>query len=126
MADTVATATPDGRAAELAALDDLAVAVDENARDERLLARSIRRLKAGRAKGRSWNDLLDAEQRPGALELVSRILRRIMEASGSLRRAVARGLRLEGATIPAIAALFGVSHQRISALLRRSDKSPPT
>ncbi|MDQ1442729.1 MAG: hypothetical protein QOG97_2957, partial [Acidimicrobiaceae bacterium] len=45
-------------AAELEMLDGLASDVDENARDERLLARRIRALRAGRAKGRSWQDIL--------------------------------------------------------------------
>ncbi len=124
MAETVVPAAVDGRDEELAALDDLGTAFQEGAQEERLLARRISQLRAGRAKGRSWADLLAREQRPGALELVARILRRLMDASGNLRRAVARGLRLEGATLPAIAAIFGVSHQRVSALLRRDQKRP--
>ena len=51
----------------------------------------------------------------------ARILRRATEASGQLRRRVAAGLRAEGATLPAIARWFGVSHQRISTLLRNGD-----
>ena len=68
-------------------------------------------------------NLVSGERQPGVLELASRILTRLTETSGSLRRVVARGLRLEGATIAAIAALFGVSHQRVSALLHR--QQPP-
>jgi len=124
MAETVGSGVVEGQDGELATLDDLSAAVDENVRDERLLGRRIRQLRAGRAEGRSWRELLAGERRPGALELATRILRRITEAGGTLRRALAQGLRAEGATIPAIAALFGVSHQRVSALLRRHDQHP--
>jgi hypothetical protein len=125
MAETVAPGEVDSQGDELAGLDDLAAVVRENARDEGVLARRIGQLRAGRAKGRSWRELLAREQRPGALELAARILRRLTEASGTLRRTVANGLRAEGTTISAIAAVFGVSHQRVSALLRRDSKRPP-
>jgi hypothetical protein len=124
MADTLETegaADPDG---ELAVLDGLADAVEENARDERRLARRIRRLRVGRAAGRTWHDLVTGERQPGVLTLASRILNRLTETSGGLRRVIAHGLRLEGATIAAIAALFGVSHQRVSALLHRRNHPP--
>ena len=109
----------------VAALDDMTEAVQENIKDERLLVRRLGRLRDGRARGATWHDLLSGENRPGALGLAAQILRRLTESAGRLRRALAAGLRAEGATIPAIAALFGVSHQRVSALLRRSDRRPP-
>jgi hypothetical protein len=120
--ETGVAGDPEG---ELAALDSLAEIADENARDDRRLARGIRQLRAGRAKGRSWRDLLAGDRRPGVLVLVSRMLGRLTDASGRLRRVLAHGLHLEGATIAAIATLFGVSHQRVSALLHRHDQQPP-
>ena len=125
MAETVAPTAVDGREAELAALDDLAATVDANARDQRRLATLIRRLRTGRAAGGSWYDLLTRQPRPGVLGLTAQILRRVGDVSGTLRRHLAQGLRAEGVTIPAIAALFGVSHQRVSALLRRGSDNPP-
>ncbi len=124
MADTSKTEVTDDRQGELAALDGLADAVEENARDERRLARGIRQLRIGRAAGRSWQNLVSGERQPGVLKLMSRILNRLTETSGNLRRVVARGLRLEGATIAAVAALLGVSHQRVSALLHRRNHRP--
>ena len=109
---------------ELEMLDDLAGVIEENAREERLLARRMRRLRAERASGRSWHALLSEESTPAALRLAATVVGRITEAGAHFRRSVARGLRLEGATIPAIAASFGVSHQRVSVLLR--DSSPPS
>jgi hypothetical protein len=109
----------------LVALDDMTEAVEANIKDERLLIRRLDRLRDGRSRGVTWNDLLSQENRPGALGLATRVLRRLTESGGRFRRALAAGLRAEGATIPAIATLFGVSHQRISALLRPSHRHPP-
>ncbi|HMD45719.1 MAG TPA: hypothetical protein VKG43_06145 [Acidimicrobiales bacterium] len=94
--------------------------VEAASRDGRLLSQRVRRLRAAREHGRSWGDILNAEPDPGALQLVTRMLARLSSASGSLRTALARALRSEAEAIPGIAARFGVSHQRISAILRRS------
>ena len=104
--------------AELLALDSLAAAIEDNVRDERLLATRIRQLRADRTKGRSWHDLLGHKTHPPVLELSTRILGRATALSAALRRRLARGLRAEGATIPAIGEIFDVSHQRVSTLLR--------
>ena len=93
--------------------------MDDNARDEHLLARRIRRLGAARARGRSWQQVLSNEPHPTTLELASATLSRFTQASGELRRTLARGLRAQGVSIAAIAEQFGVSRQRVSALLRR-------
>ncbi len=84
----------------LASLDELAAALDDNARDQRLLAGRIRYLRDGAARGKRWKDLLDGEPRPGALQLSSTILTRLTEGTASLRRSLVRALRAEGATIP--------------------------
>jgi hypothetical protein len=124
MVETVAPPAEASGDGELAALDELAAAVEQNARDERVLASRIGQLRTGRARGRSWHDLMARETRPGALELSVTALGRLTESSGRLRRHLARGLRAEGASIAAIATLFGVSHQRVSALLRRDGHRP--
>lgn len=118
------TTPPAAREEELDALEGLAEVVEENAREERVLARRIRQLRTGRATGRSWHTLLDRELGTALLAMPTRILRRATEISGLLRRRLAAGLRAEGATIPAIAHRFGVTHQRISALLRSGPRSP--
>jgi hypothetical protein len=122
---TVTVAGVDDSDGVLAALDGMTAAVQENIKDERVLVRRLGRLRDGRARGATWQDLLARETRPGTLGLATQILRRLTAAAGRFRRALAAGLRAEGATIPAIAALFGVSHQRVSALLRGRDRHPP-
>lgn len=100
------------------AIDELTGAIDANASDERLLARRLRRLRNGRLSGRSWRRLLESEPDPGSLALVGRILGRMSGASGGLRRALAQAARSEGESVADIARRFGVSHQRISTVLR--------
>ena len=116
---TVTTGVAEGSDEVLAALDGLSQAVKANVQDERLLLRHIDQLRAGRAQGRSWRDLLTQQKSPGVLGLAGQVLQRLTGAAGTVRRALAHALRAEGMMIPAIAGLFGVSHQRISALLRR-------
>jgi len=109
---------------ELDRLDQLARRFEDDAANVGMLARTVRGLRSGRAGGRSWHDLVDS-RRPPALELVDRAVRRITEGGGALRRTLVRGLRAEGATVPGIARVLGVSHQRVSVLLRKDPVLPP-
>jgi hypothetical protein len=103
----------------LHALGELEAALLENAEQERLLAKRIAEVRLSREKGASWKTILADEDEPGTVQLVSTILRRQSEASGYLRRSLVVALRAEGQSIPSIAHLFGVTHQRVSNLLRR-------
>ena len=118
MASTAGSQAGTGTDEELRALDRLADAIEENARDQRLLARRVRQLRSWRAKGLSWRHLLGKDGPPTVIDLLGRVLQRTGEVSAALRRRLARGLREEGVSTPTIGHLFGVSHQRISALLR--------
>jgi hypothetical protein len=103
----------------LKALDELETVLRENAESERLLAQRIAEVRLARQNGREWKGILGDEDDPGTVQLVSTILRRQSEASGYLRRELVVALRAEGQSIPSIANLFGVTHQRVSNLLRR-------
>jgi len=103
----------------LNALDELETVLRENAESERLLAKRIAEVRLARENGREWKAILGDEDDPGTVQLVSTILRRQSEASGYLRRSLVVALRAEGQSIPSIAHLFGVTHQRVSNLLRR-------
>ena len=103
----------------LKALDELEAVLRENADSERLLAQRIAEVRLARQNGREWKGILGDEDDPGTVQLVSAILRRQSEASGYLRRELVVALRSEGQSIPSIAHLFGVTHQRVSNLLRR-------
>lgn len=103
----------------LKALGELESVLRENAESERLLAKRIADVRLARENGREWKAILGDEDEPGTVQLVSTILRRQSEASGFLRRSLVVALRTEGQSIPSIAHLFGVTHQRVSNLLRR-------
>ena len=103
----------------LKALKELEGVLRENAESERLLSKRIADVRQARENGREWKAILGDEDEPGTVQLVSTILRRQSEASGYLRRSLVVALRAEGQRIPSIAHLFGVTHQRVSNLLRR-------
>ena len=103
----------------LLALDELEAVLRENAESERLLSKRIAEVRLARQNGREWKAILGDEDEPGTVQLVSTILRRQSEASGYLRRSLVVALHAEGQSIPSIAHLFGVTHQRVSNLLRR-------
>lgn len=105
--------------ATLRALDALSAALAEMSKDERLLEERLRDLHRQRSAGRPWHEILGDEDPPGTMQLVSRILACLAKASGTLRKELVDALRREGVSIPAIARLFGVTHQRVSNLLRR-------
>ena len=103
----------------LKALGELEVVLRENAEHERMLSQRIAALRLARENGKEWRAILADEDEPGTVQLVSTVLRRQSEASGYLRRSLVVALRAEGQSIPSIAHLFGVTHQRVSNLLRR-------
>lgn len=115
------TQTRDGDAT-LRALDALSLALTELGNDQRLLERRLRELRRQRSEGRAWHDILEAEDVPGTMQVVSRMLGCLAKASGTLRKELVDSLRREGVSIPAIAKLFGVTHQRVSNLLRRPEE----
>jgi hypothetical protein len=103
----------------LKALDELDTVLKENAERERALFQRIAQVRVARENGQEWKSILADEDEPSTVQLVSTILRRQSEASGYLRRSLVVALRAEGQSIPSIASLFGVTHQRVSNLLRR-------
>jgi hypothetical protein len=110
----------------LSAIDELSSAVRENVEDEKVLNRKLRTMRSNRLRGASTRELLASEESPAALSVLGRILSRLGRASSIFRRTFARDLHGQGVTVTAIARLFGVTHQRTSALLRReSDSNPP-
>jgi hypothetical protein len=105
--------------ATLRALDSLSRALAEMGHDQQQLERRLHDLHRQRSQGRAWRDILADEEPPGTMQLVSRMLACLAKASGILRKELVDTLRREGVSIPAIAKLFGVTHQRVSNLLRR-------
>jgi hypothetical protein len=82
-------------------------------------------LRAARAEGRSWRETVTSEERPLIVERISEALDGLNRAGGRWRREEARALREEGMSINAIAALFGVTRQRASVLVREPGHGRP-
>src|SRR3712207_1330573 len=71
-----------------------------------------------RQTGRAWLDIVTAESRPLVVEQISSVMASLASAGGAWRREQAHALAAEQVSINRIAAMFGVTRQRISALLR--------
>ena len=73
-----------------------------------------------RRAGTSWEAIVTAEERPLIVEQISSVLAALNSAGADWRREQAAALQAEHVSINRIAAMFGVTRQRISALLRES------
>ena len=109
----------------LEAIDVLADAVEANSDDEKLLTQRLDDLRRERERGVAVTQALAEEADPGTMQVLGRVLSRLMDASGNVRRSLARSMRTEGTSIPAIARIFGVTHQRVSNILNRPAAVPP-
>jgi hypothetical protein len=87
---------------------------------EQAHARAEQLLQLRRA-GSSWESIVTGEDRPLVVEQISSVLASLNTAGADWRREQAAALQAEGVSINRIAAMFGVTRQRISALLREPD-----
>src|SRR5687767_14456200 len=106
------------------ALDDVAEAADETALDQQRLARRARSMSRQRRFGSSWLQILERERQPGLIALMERSARRLQEVSGQFRPVLGRALVAEGLSTRQIARMFGVTRQRVSAMLRHTGSAP--
>jgi hypothetical protein len=104
------------------ALTDLVAELDRCVAElERARARAGHLLRE-RATGRPWLEVVTAESRPLVVESITTVLGALATAGHAWRLEQAAALRAEQVSINRIAALFGVTRQRISALLRERDE----
>jgi hypothetical protein len=102
-----------GRAlVELVAELDVVVAELTRARER------ARELQEQRHEGRSWYDIVSREDRPLIVEQISNAMASLSTVGGQWRREQAAALSAEKVSINRIASLYGVTRQRVSALLR--------
>ena len=118
------TRTPDSIRRLVAALDDVDIALADNIERGKEARRHVRRLQRGIERGATVQDLMAAEPAPRAVELISANAAMLETAGAAFRARLAHALRAEGLTIEAIADMYGVSRQRISALLKQSAGGP--
>jgi hypothetical protein len=77
-----------------------------------------------RRSGDSWTDIVSREARPLVVERISTVLASLAGAGHAWRREQALALQREQVSINRIAAMFGVTRQRISALLKEPEGQP--
>jgi hypothetical protein len=106
-----------GSADVVTAIDDLVEAIGETCEDADAVVGAAKDLRARAAASPSLGAALSQED-PPVLQEVAALHQRLGESLSRLRRAEAAQLRREGETVEQIAERFGVSRQRISALLR--------
>jgi len=87
--------------------------------------RRAERLHEQRESGKTWREIVPAEPRPLVVESITTALDTLTTTGGRWRREQARALHAEGASINRIAALFGVTRQRISVLVRDRNGDTP-
>ena len=112
--------TPDARDRDevLDALEAVVDALEQNSLRNEVaidLARTVRRL---RAEGHSYREIFGGEHPPLILDLIRANLQSLLDVGSRLRRVEAHALHEQGMTMEQIAELFGVTRQRVSALLR--------
>jgi PAS domain S-box-containing protein len=102
----------------LDALDALVEAVNLSIGQVDLVVRRAGVVHHERARGATYVEILSNSGGPLVPEPVTTMLMALLDAGSRLRRAEAKALYVEGLSMGNIARLFGVSRQRVSALLR--------
>ncbi|MGY1830453.1 hypothetical protein ACI8AA_08495 [Geodermatophilus sp. SYSU D01180] len=112
------TATPAPGDDAVAALEQLVREIDRCAAELQDARTRAEQLLCQRRSGDSWLAIVTEESRPLVVERITTVLGALAGAGSTWRRAQARALQAEQVSINRIAAMFGVTRQRISALLR--------
>ncbi|MEZ5258799.1 MAG: hypothetical protein R2705_18460 [Ilumatobacteraceae bacterium] len=116
------TPTPPPLARLSAALLSIEAAAASNAERSLEIQRRVRWLHEQIAAGVPLAELIEAEESPRVVELITANKAALETVGADLRASLA--LRDDGLTIDAIAGLFGVTRQRISALLKQKAAEP--
>lgn len=102
----------------LEALDALLAVLRASTRRNQAATRRAQAIRRLRRHGRPYREILGRDERALILQVTRENVDGLLQASSRLRRAEARALYAEGMTMEEIAALFGVTRQRVSVLLR--------
>jgi DNA primase large subunit len=100
------------------ALDDLDLALDRSIEMAQRMKRRILAIRRAREDGRPLREIVPLEDAPLIVQLLTENTNLLHSYGNRVRRTEARALHREGMTMDEIAKLFGVTRQRVSALLR--------
>jgi len=101
------------------ALKGIDAATRENVKRSNAIQERVDWMQERLAEGVTPSELIREEPRPPIVELVTMNIEALQSLGSRLRQAEARALRADGVTMEEIAQLFGVTRQRISALLKQ-------
>jgi hypothetical protein len=93
---------------------DLEIAADET----RKAARGVRQAVAKRGRGEPWQEVVGGSSGRDLLGRVAGVASRLSGATVRLRQGIVKGLLSEGVAVRRVAEFLGVSHQRISRVLK--------
>lgn len=102
------------------ALSDLDRALDRVVDMTGRMKARIEELRKAHAGGRPLREIVPEEQTPLIVQLITESTNVLHSSGNRVRRTEAAALHSEGMTMDEIARLFGVTRQRVSALLRDS------
>lgn len=100
------------------ALADLRRAVERSMQELQEVLNRAQLLTTAREQGREYADIVTTEPGPLLVERLTTVLEELSAAGAAFRRSEARVLHESGLSQETIARLFGVTRQRVSALLR--------
>jgi DNA-directed RNA polymerase sigma subunit (sigma70/sigma32) len=103
----------------LRALTALEEVIAENDRRATLIKKRMARIRKARAQGLPYSDMVSNEDGPLIVQLLTESSMELDTCGANVRRAEAQALYGEGMTMDQIAERFGVTRQRVSALLRK-------
>jgi DNA-directed RNA polymerase sigma subunit (sigma70/sigma32) len=106
--------------AVLQALTALEEVIAENDKRAALIKKRMARIRRARARGLPYSDMVSNEDGPLIVQLLTQSSTVLDTCGADVRRAEAQALYDEGMTMDQIAERFGVTRQRVSALLRKA------
>jgi hypothetical protein len=96
--------------------------VDQRRRAD-LIKKRIAQIRRRRATGASYTEIVSSNDKPLIVQMLTDSSIAMGVLGADVRRAEARALYEEGLTMEQIAERFGVTRQRVSALLRRPEEA---
>jgi hypothetical protein len=106
----------------LEALSALESTLADNQKRTTLIKRRIAQVRRLRSQGTPYAEIVSISDGPLIVQLLTESSSALDISGASVRRAEARALYAEGLTMDQIAERFGVTRQRVSALLRKAPK----
>lgn len=114
----------DTRDEVLDAIDLLVEALRANTARNKQAIRRAAAIRKMREKGLPYREIVAVEGKPLLVEITRENLAALAEHGSAVRRAKAKALHAEGMTMDEIAEVFGVTRQRVSALLKEAGDRP--